>query len=150
MFHSAECDEQASITSLSVLGCCSVHELGGTFWLSDLVFTGLSDVLGLSDNENLFTILNSVLQHQIFTSLPVLIMNSQLLFADSLTSTLLDSVGKSTTSLLEFQKNKSLLRTFQHVYLTQLRDRNSFRTGLTVLVWRHSRLTQLKMSWLVR
>ena len=116
MFHSAECDEQASITSLPVLGCCSVHEFGGTFWLSDLVFTGLSDVLGLSDNENLFTVLISILPHQIFTSLPVLIMNSQLLFADSLTSTLLDSLGKSTTSLLEFQKNTSLtVFSFQHV-----------------------------------
>ena len=65
MFHSEECDEQASITSLSVLGCCSVHELRG-IWLSNLVFTGLSDALGLSDNENLFTVLISISPRGIF------------------------------------------------------------------------------------
>ena len=53
----------------------------------------LSDALGLSDNENLFTVLVSIHPHQIFTGLPVLVMNSQHLFADSLTSTLLDWLG---------------------------------------------------------
>ena len=33
----------------------------GTFWLSDLVFSGLSDALGLSDIENLLTVLISLL-----------------------------------------------------------------------------------------
>ena len=31
VFHSEECDEQASITGLLVLGCCSSNELRGTF-----------------------------------------------------------------------------------------------------------------------
>ena len=39
LFHSEEFGEQASITSLPVLGCCSVHELRGTFWLSDMMFS---------------------------------------------------------------------------------------------------------------
>ena len=47
-------------------GCCSVHELRGTFWLSDLVYPGLSDALGLSDNENLFTVLISIHPHHVF------------------------------------------------------------------------------------
>ena len=38
---------------------------------------------------------------------------------------------------------------FQHVYLTQTRDRNPSHTGLSVL-WSHFRLTQMRMSWLVR
>ena len=62
VFHSEEFDEQASITSLSVLGCCSVHELRG-IWLSDLVFPGLSVALGLSDNENFFTVLINIHPH---------------------------------------------------------------------------------------
>ena len=47
-------------------GCCSVDELRGTFWLSNLVFCGLSDALGQSDNENLFTILISISPHHVF------------------------------------------------------------------------------------
>ena len=62
LFHSEEFDEQASITSLPVLGCCSVHELRG-IWLSDLVFPGLSVALGQSDNENLCTVLISIHPH---------------------------------------------------------------------------------------
>ena len=58
-FHSEEFDEQASVTSLPVLDCCSVHELRCNR-LSDLVFSGLLDTLGLSDNENLFTALISI------------------------------------------------------------------------------------------
>ena len=131
LFHSEEFDEQASITGLSVLGCCSVHELRGTFWLSDMMFSRLSDALGLSDNENLFTVLISIPPHQIFTSLPVLVMNSQLLFADSLTSTLLDWLGQSTTPLLRFQKITGLwVLTFQHVDLAQLPNRGPSHRSL--------------------
>ena len=56
------------------------------------MFPGLSDALGLNDIENLFTVLISTSPHHVFeiTGLPVVVMNSQLLFADSFTSTLLD------------------------------------------------------------
>ena len=49
---------------------------------------GLSDALGLNDIENLFTVLISISPHHVFeiTGLPVVVMNSQHLFADSLTS----------------------------------------------------------------
>ena len=59
----------------------------------------LSDALGLSDIKNLFTILIIISPHHVFkicekpsqvTGLTVLVMKSQLFFADSLTSTLLD------------------------------------------------------------
>ena len=57
----------------------------------------------------------------------------------------------STAALLGFQKNTGLtVLAFQHVYLTQLRDRNLSHTDLPVLVYPHFRLTQLKGSWLVR
>ena len=85
------------------------------------------------------------------TSLPVLIMSSQLLFADSLTSTLLDWLGWSTAPLPRFQKNTGLtVLAFPHFHLTRLRDGDPSRTGLTILVYPHCRLTQLKMSWLAR
>ena len=101
MFHSEEFDELAPNTGLSVLVCCTFNELRVTFCLSDLVFSGLSDALGLSDNENLFTVLISILPRimsskKICTGLPVLVMSSQLLFADSLTWTLLDWLGYNT------------------------------------------------------
>ena len=35
-------------SGLPVLGCCSFSELSGTFWLSDLVFPGLSDAVEAS------------------------------------------------------------------------------------------------------
>ena len=91
MFHSEEFDELTNITG-PVLVCCTFNKLRSTFWLSDLVFPGLSDALGLYDIENLFTVLISISPHHVFeiTGLPVLVMNSQHLFADSLTSTLLD------------------------------------------------------------
>ena len=56
-----------------VLVCCTFNELRGTFWLSDLVFPGLSDALGLNDIENLFTVLISTSPHHVFeiTGLPV-------------------------------------------------------------------------------
>ena len=67
---------------------------------------GLSDALGLSDIENLSTVLISILpasclqnfsqKKSYVTGLNVLVMNSQLLFADSLTSTLLDWLGYTT------------------------------------------------------
>ena len=47
-------------------GCCTVHELRGIVWLSNLVFTGLSDALGQKDNENLFTVLISIHPHHVF------------------------------------------------------------------------------------
>ena len=98
--HSEEFDELAPNTGLPVHVCCTFNELRSTFWLSDLVFPVLSDALGLSDNENLFTILVSIHPHHVFekkyTGLPVLVMNSQLLFAGSLTSTLLDWLGYNT------------------------------------------------------
>ena len=68
------------------------------------------------------------------TGPPVLVMNSQLWFADSLTSTLLDWCGQSTALLLGFQKDTGLtVLTFQHVNLTQLRDGDLSLTGLVVL-----------------
>ena len=59
-------------------------------------------------------------------------------------------VGLSTAPLLRFQKSKCLpVLSFQHVYLTQLRDRNLSHTGLPFLVQPHLHLTQMKMSWCV-
>ena len=52
LFHSEEFDELAPNTGLSILVCCTFNELRGTFWLSDLVFSRLSDALGLSDNHS--------------------------------------------------------------------------------------------------
>ena len=52
-FHSEECDESANITGLPAQVCCTLNELRGTFWLSNLVFSGLSDALGKSDIEKL-------------------------------------------------------------------------------------------------
>ena len=46
MFHSEQFDELAP--SQVVLGCCTFHDLRGTFWLSDLVFPGLSDAVEAS------------------------------------------------------------------------------------------------------
>ena len=44
-------------------------------------------------------------------------------------------LAQSTAALLGFQKNTSLsVLAIQHVYLTQLRDKNLSHTGLTVLV----------------
>ena len=84
-------DEQASITGLPVLGRCSVHQLRCTFLLSDLVFSGLSYALGISDNGNFVTVLNSIPPapnlHRSHRACHELI---QLLFTDSLASTLLD------------------------------------------------------------
>ena len=83
---------------LHVSPFCSVHNPRGTFRLSNFVFPGLSDALRLSDHENLFTVL--IYQHPphlIFKSFHVFVMNSQLLFADSLTSTLL--LKKSSTGV---------------------------------------------------
>ena len=92
LFHSEEFDELAPNTGLPVLVCCTFNELRGTFWLSDLVFSGPSDALGQSDNENLFRVLISILslppsimsskKIYLHTGLPVLVMNSQLLFPD--------------------------------------------------------------------
>ena len=48
MFHSEEFDELAPNTGLRVLVCCTFNELRGTFRLSDLVFTGLSDAVEAS------------------------------------------------------------------------------------------------------
>ena len=48
LFHSEEFDELASITGLTVPVCCTFNELRGTFWLSDLVFSGLSDAIEAS------------------------------------------------------------------------------------------------------
>ena len=92
---------------VSALVCCTLNELRGTFWLSDLVFTGLSDALAPSDNENLFTVLisispNHVFQIYIITGLPVLVMNCQLLFADSLTSTLISWVTTQGLTVLVY------------------------------------------------
>ena len=64
--HSEEFDELAPNTGLPVHVCCTFNELRSTFWLSDLVFPVLSEALGLSDNENLFTILVSIPPHHVF------------------------------------------------------------------------------------
>ena len=48
LFHSDEFDELAPTTGLPVLVCCTFNELSGTFWLSDLVFPGLSDAIEAS------------------------------------------------------------------------------------------------------
>ena len=48
LFQSEEFGELASNTGLPVLVCCTFNELRGTFWLSDLVFTGLSDAIEVS------------------------------------------------------------------------------------------------------
>ena len=48
LFHSEEFDELASITGFPVLFWCTVNELRGTFWLSDLVFPGFSDAVEAS------------------------------------------------------------------------------------------------------
>ena len=66
LFHCEEFDELTNITGLPVLVCCTFNELRGSLWLSDLVFPGLSDALGPSDNENLFTVLISILPHHVF------------------------------------------------------------------------------------
>ena len=104
LFHSEEFDELTNITGLPVLVCCTFNELRGSFWLSDLVFPGLSDALGPSDNEKLVHsphqhLPASCLRFFLFflkKGLTVLVMNSQLLFADSLTSTLPDWLGCDT------------------------------------------------------
>ena len=48
--------------------CSTFYQPRGTFWLSDLVFTGLSDALGLIDNGNLFTALFSIHPHHVYGS----------------------------------------------------------------------------------
>ena len=50
-----------------------------------------------------------------------------------------------------FQKSTGLpVLAFPHVHLTRLWDGDPSRTGLSVLVYLHFRLTQFKMSWVVR
>ena len=66
LFHSEEFDELApNITGLPVPVCCTFNELESTLWLSDLVFSGLSDALGPSDIGNLFTVLISIPPHHV-------------------------------------------------------------------------------------
>ena len=48
LFHSEELDELASISGLPVPVCCTFNELRGTFWLSELVFSGFSDAVEAS------------------------------------------------------------------------------------------------------
>ena len=45
IFHSEDFDELDSNTGLTVPVCCTFNELRGTFWLSDLVFSKLSDAV---------------------------------------------------------------------------------------------------------
>ena len=48
LFYSEEFDELARKTGLPVPVCCTLNELRGTFWLSDLVFPGFSDAVETS------------------------------------------------------------------------------------------------------
>ena len=48
MFHCGYFDELAPNTGLPVLVCCTFNEIRGTFWLSNLVFSGISDAVEAS------------------------------------------------------------------------------------------------------